>query len=73
MELRDPEFGRVLAAVGHDAVRGRGVDFSTLEIAHIGHTYESLLSLHLSLAARPLRYDAKKDRYVSAPSPGTAT
>ena len=72
MELRDPEFGRVLAAVGHDGVRGMGVDFSTLEIAHIGHTYESLLSLHLSLAARPLRYDAKKDRYVSAPSPGTA-
>ena len=72
MELRDHEFGRVLAAVGHDAVRGMGVDFSTLEIAHIGHTYESLLSLHLSLAARPLRYDARKDRYVSAPSPGTA-
>ncbi len=72
MELRDPEFGRVLAAVGHDAAKGRGVDFSTLEIAHIGHTYESLLSLHLSLAARPLRYDAKKDRYVSASSPDSA-
>ena len=66
MELRDPEFGRVLTAVGHDAEQGRGVDFSTLEIAHVGHTYESLLSLRLSLASRPLRYDAKKDRYVSA-------
>lgn len=72
MELRDPEFGRVLSAVGHDAEQGSGVDFSTLEIAHIGHTYESLLGLRLSLAARPLRYDAKKDRYVSAPSPGAA-
>ncbi len=72
MELRDPEFGRVLAAVGHDADQGRGVDFSTLEIAHVGHTYESLLGLRLSLATRPLRYDAKKDRYVSAPSPGAA-
>ena len=70
MELRDPEFGRVLAAVGHDAEKGRGFDFSTLEIAHIGHTYESLLGLRLSLATKPLRYDAKKDRYVSAPSPG---
>lgn len=72
MELRDPEFGRVLAAVGHDAEQGSGVDFSTLEIAHIGHTYESLLGLRLSLADRPLRYDAKRDRYVSAPSPGAA-
>ena len=71
MELRDPEFGRVLAAVGHDAEQGSGVDFSTLEIAHVGHTYESLLGLRLSLATRPLRYDAKKDRYVSAASPGT--
>lgn len=70
MELRDPEFGRVLAAVGHDADQGRGVDFSTLEIAHIGHTYESLLGLRLSLATRPLRYDAKKDRYVSASPTG---
>lgn len=69
MELRDPEFGRVLEAVGYDAPQARGVDFSTLEIAHIGHTYESLLGLRLSLATRPLRYDAKKDRYVSA-SPG---
>ena len=68
MELRDPEFGRVLAAVGHDASQAKGMDFSTLEIAHIGHTYESLLGLRLSLATRPLRYDVKKDRYVSAPT-----
>ncbi len=71
MELRDPEFGRVLEAVGHDVDQGKGVDFSTLEIAHIGHTYESLLGLRLSLATRPLSYDAKKDRYVSA-SPTSA-
>ncbi len=68
MELRDPEFARVLAAVGHDAPEDRGVDFSTLEIAHIGHTYESLLGLKLSLATRALRYDAGKDRYVGASS-----
>ena len=35
-----------------------------MEIAHIGHIYESLLSLRLALASRPLRYDGKKDRYV---------
>ncbi len=69
MELRAPEFGRVLSAVGHDAEQGRGVDFSTLEIAHIGHTYESLLGLRLSLAARPLRYDAaRSDAPVSGRS-----
>ena len=70
LELRDPEFGRVLAAVGHDAEQAKGFDFSMLEIAHIGHTYESLLGLRLSLATRPLRYDAKKDRYVSASPTG---
>ena len=68
MELRDLEFARVLAAVGHDVPEGRGVDFSTLEIAHIGHTYESLLGLELSLAGRAPSYDANKDRYVQASS-----
>ena len=65
MELRDPVFARVLVAVGQDQETKRGTDFSTLEIAHIGHTYESLLSLRLSLAGKPLRYDAKADRYVA--------
>ena len=65
MELRDPVFARVLVAVGQDQETKRGADFSTLEIAHIGHTYESLLSLRLSLAGKPLRYDPKADRYVA--------
>ena len=64
MELPDPDFARVLVAIGQDDETTRGADFSTLEIAHIGHTYESLLSLRLSLARQPLRYDARQDRYV---------
>lgn len=70
MELRDPVFAKVLVAIGQDQETKRGADFSTLEIAHIGHTYESLLSLRLSLAKRPVRYDAKNDRYVQATTPG---
>ena len=72
MELRDPVFAKVLVSIGQDQETRRGADFSTLEIAHIGHTYESLLSLRLSLARRPLRYDVKQDRYVSARALGDA-
>jgi hypothetical protein len=43
-----------------------GVDFSGLEIGHLGHIYEGLLSLRLSVADRNFRYDAKSDRYVPA-------
>ena len=72
LELRDPVFAKVLVAIGQDQETRRGADFSTLEIAHIGHTYESLLSLKLSLAKRPVRYDAKQDRYVQARVTGEA-
>ena len=72
MELRDPDFAKVLVAVGQDQETRRGTDFSTLEIAHIGHTYESLLSLRLSLAKRAVRYDARRDRYVVARASGDA-
>ena len=66
LELCDPVFAKVLVAIGQDQETRRGADFSTLEIAHIGHTYESLLSLKLAVAKRPVRYDAKRDRYVQA-------
>ncbi len=72
LELRDPEFAKVLVAVGQDQETRRGADFSTLQIAHIGHTYESLLNLRLSLAKRSLRYDARSDRYVQARVPEDA-
>lgn len=68
LELADPDFARVLVAVGRDEETDRGVDFSTLEIGHLGHIYEALLSLRLSVADRPLRYDPGSDRYVSADS-----
>lgn len=43
-------FGRVLAALGRDPESGAGIDYSTLEISHLGHIYEGLLSLQLTLA-----------------------
>ncbi|MCY4434224.1 MAG: hypothetical protein OXE45_11205, partial [bacterium] len=64
LELADPYFARVLLAVGRDTATGRGIDYSSLEVGHLGHIYEALLSLRLSVADRPLRYDAKADRYV---------
>ena len=64
MELADPHFGRLLRAVGRDAATGHGIDYSSLEVGHLGHIYEALLSLRLSVADRPLRYDSGNDRYV---------
>ena len=64
VELTDPHFARLLLAVGWDNSGNRGIDYSSLEIGHLGHIYEALLSLRLSVADRPLRYDRKQDRYV---------
>ena len=73
MELADPEFGAVLIAVGHDKETKSGVDFSTLELGHLGHIYEALLSLRLSIADRPLVYDARKEQYLPVESDGEVT
>lgn len=43
-------FGRALAALGRDSATGLGVDYSSLEIGHLGHVYEGLLSLHVAVA-----------------------
>ncbi len=64
LELRDPCFAEVLVAVGHDSEVGAGVDYSSLEISHLGHIYETLLSLQLTITADPVRYDSRRDRYV---------
>ena len=72
LELSDPDFATVLLAVGRDATEGSGVDYSSLEIGHLGHIYEALLSLRLSVADRPLRYDAGADRYVPEPESESA-
>ena len=66
IELDDRCFAEVLTAVGIDAETGRGVDYSSLEIAHIGHIYETLLSLQITVADRPLQYDLGQDRYMAA-------
>ena len=72
-EISDPEFGAVLTAIGHDPETGSGADFSTLELGHLGHIYEALLSLRLSIADRPLAYDSKKDLYRPVDSGGDVT
>jgi hypothetical protein len=56
----------VALARDRDDPTNAGVDFSDLEIGHLGHIYEGLLSLRLSVADRDFRYDAKSDRYVPA-------
>ena len=69
VELGDPYFAAVLVAVGRDDETGQGVDYSSLEIGHLGHIYEALLSLRLSVADRPLHYDAGTDRYAPVIDP----
>ena len=66
MSITDPDFADVLIAVGRDPETGIGVDYSTLEIGHLGHIYEALLSLRLSPATRALVYDLRDDRYRPA-------
>ncbi len=66
-------FGRVLAALGRDPDTGVGVDYSSLEIGHLGHLYEGLLSLRLSLADAELGLyrtgTANEDRFEPARRP----
>jgi hypothetical protein len=66
LELTDPDFGQILVGLGREPDGGQGVDYSTLEIGHLGHIYESLLSLRLSVADVALRYDVRADQYVPA-------
>lgn len=66
MEFADPEFAEILTALGSEAGdegTARGVDYSSLEIGHLGNIYEALLSLNLSVTDRPTRYDPVSDRY----------
>jgi len=65
--IADAALGPALAELGIDDESGSGFDFSGLEIGHLGHIYEGLLSFRLSVADKPYRYDGRKDRYVAAP------
>ncbi|MGH9151479.1 MAG: hypothetical protein ACRD03_03525, partial [Acidimicrobiales bacterium] len=71
-ELADPDFARVLVGIGRPPGDDVGLDYSTLEIGHLGNIYEGLLSLRLSVAESPLTYDARADRYEVAAEDGPA-
>ena len=65
--IPDADLAPALVALARDPDEPEtGVDFSGLEIGHLGHVYEGLLSLRLSVADQDFRYDAKSDRYVPA-------
>ena len=66
-------FGRALASLGRDPETGLGVDYSSLEIGHLGHLYEGLLSLHVAVADTDLALyptgEKKALRYEPAKKP----
>ena len=64
--IPDRALGPALAALGIDPETDAGVDFSGLAIGHLGHIYEGLLSLRLSVADRDYAYDPRRDRYSPA-------
>jgi hypothetical protein len=66
--VRDGVLGPALAALGIDPETGAGADYSGLAIGHLGHIYEGLLSLRLSVADRPYAYDPGADRYTPVES-----
>ena len=62
--IPDAKLAPALVALARDpADPDVGVDFSGLEVGHLGHIYEGLLSLRLSVADRDLAYDPRSDRY----------
>jgi hypothetical protein len=64
--IADAALAPALVALARDPKRPEelGVDFSGLEIGHLGHVYEGLLSLRLTVADRDYAYDPKRDRYT---------
>ena len=65
--IGDEALGEALVALARETdADGNdvGVDFSGLEVGHLGHIYEGLLSLRLTVADRDFDYDAQSDRYV---------
>ena len=66
LSLTDAEWGPVLVGMGWDDETATGVDYSTLAIGHLGHVYEGLLSLRLSVADVDLAYDTRTDKYLPA-------
>jgi hypothetical protein len=52
--IPDAAFGPVLAVLGRDPETGGGVDYSSLDVAHLGNIYEGLLALQLTVADEDL-------------------
>jgi hypothetical protein len=67
--VSDSALAPALAALGRDAEAGEevGLDYSGLEIGHLGHIYEGLLSLRLAVAEGDLTYAPREDRYRPTP------
>ncbi len=64
--IPDAALAPALVALARDAEDPTvGIDFSSLEIGHLGYIYEGLLSLRLSQADRDYAYDPRSDRYVA--------
>ena len=61
-----------LVALGFDPddEDGPGIDYASLDIAHLGGIYEGLLALRLSLADQTYEYSEKRDRFLPAEAPG---
>lgn len=72
--VTDSALAPALAALGRDAEAGEevGLDYSGLEIGHLGHIYEGLLSLKLAVAEGNLTYVPRDDRYRPTPEDSEA-
>ncbi len=70
-EIADTRLAPALVALGFDPEDEQaGLDYTDLDIAHLGGIYEGLLALRLSLADQTYEWDSKKDRFIPAEEPG---
>ncbi len=71
-EIADTRLAPALVALGFDTEDEQtGLDYTDLDIAHLGGIYEGLLALRLSLADQTYAWDSKKDRFIPAEEPGS--
>ncbi len=70
--IADHRLAPALVALGFDPEDedGPGIDYTSLDIAHLGGIYEGLLALRLSLADQTYEYSEKRDRFLPAEAPG---
>ena len=70
--IADARLAPALVALGFDPddEHGPGIDYASLDVAHLGGIYEGLLALRLSLADQTYEYSEKRDRFLPAEAPG---